>query len=109
MAQYQNFQRPRYKVFTQKELKKDFIALLELHKRVVKTYLVSKSLNFSTRNKFFRLYDMEITEDNILDFYYIPMSIFVKCLVLNRLDKVRSYRQHPISYYKSKKRKKSKK
>lgn len=84
---------------------------LELHKRVITTYLYEKGLKLRSRNKFFILYDREISIDNIYDFLYIPVSVFVTALVLNQLDLIKSYVQsvnpNPIKVVKkSKKRKK---
>ena len=59
-----------YKVFTHKELLKDYKEYLELHKRCVKTYLVGKSLEYSSIKKFFVIYDKFIDEENILPYFF---------------------------------------
>ena len=56
---------PRYHIFTEKELKKDLKELIELHKRCIKSYLVSKDVRYKTRKKFERLYDYYINNSNI--------------------------------------------
>lgn len=80
-----------YHVFTEKEKLKQNKDLVELHKRVLKTYLVTKSCRARIRNKFFKLYDMYINEKNIISYFYTPTSAFVSALVLNQLDKVSTY------------------
>lgn len=64
---------------------------IDLHKRVITTYLAQNGLNTSKRNKFFVLYDKYISPDNILLYFNKPVHIFVKALVLNRLDKISDY------------------
>lgn len=59
--------------------------LLDLHKRVLKTYLVGKGLKFSVRHKFFSLYDHFIDEENIEQYYYLPAWYFVESLILYEL------------------------
>jgi hypothetical protein len=94
---------PKYHIFTEKELKKDLQELIELHKRCIKSYLVSKSIKFKTRKKFDRLYDFYINRSNIRDFFFLPIAIFVQAAVKDQLENVRPYvhRQQP----KAKKRK----
>lgn len=80
-----------YHVFTEKEKLKQNKDLVELHKRCIKTYLVTKSCRAKVRNKFFKLYDMYINEKNILSYFYTPISLLVSALVLDQLDKVSTY------------------
>lgn len=80
-----------YKVFTDKEKLKDNKELVELHKRVIKTYLVSRSCRASIRKKFFLIYDQYISEKNILSYLYTPTRILVRALVLNKLEQVSIY------------------
>lgn len=82
---------PKYHIFTEKELKKDLQELIELHKRCIKSYLVSKSVKYKTRKKFDVLYDFYINRSNILDFFYLPIAIFVQAAVKDQLEKVRPY------------------
>lgn len=70
-----------YTVFTEKELRKDRKELVELHKRVIKTYLVSRGVRAITIRKFFKLYDYYIDEKNILSYFYTKTSILVNALV----------------------------
>ena len=72
-------------------LEKHRIELLELHKRCCKTYLVQKDVSFKARNKFFKLYDMKVKEGNILDYFNIPVNIFVQFLVKDTLDLLFKY------------------
>ena len=80
-----------YQVFTEKEKLKQNKDLVELHKRCIKTYLVTKSCRVKIRNKFFKLYDMYINEKNIVSYFYTPISILVQALVLNQLENVSTY------------------
>lgn len=81
----------KYHIFTEKELKKDLKELIELHKRCIKSYLVSKDVKFKTRKKFNILYDFYIDTHNIRDFFFLPISIFVQATVKDQLDNVRIY------------------
>ena len=80
-----------YKVFTHKELLKDYKELLELHKRCIKTYLVSKSLEYPTIRKFFVIYDTYIDEENILKYFFLPIKYFVYSLILYKLQNIQFY------------------
>ena len=82
---------PRYHIFTEKELKKDLKELIELHKRCIKSYLVSKDIRYKTRKKFEKLYDYYIDNSNVRDFFFLPISIFVQAAVKNQLEDVRTY------------------
>ena len=82
---------PRYHIFTEKELKKDLKELIELHKRCIKSYLVSKDVRYKTRKKFERLYDYYINNSNIRDFFFLPIAIFVQAAVKDQLENVRIY------------------
>ena len=91
-----------YKVFTHKELLKDYKELLELHTRCIKTYLVSKSLEYSTIRKFFIIYDTYIDEENILKYFFLPTKYFVNSLILYKLKNIKFYGK-PKSKAKSRK------
>ena len=82
---------PKYHIFTEKELKKELQELIELHKRCIKSYLVSKDIKFKTRKKFDKLYDYYIDRTNILDFFFLPVAIFVQAAVKNQLEQIRPY------------------
>lgn len=92
---------PRYHIFTEKELKRDLKELVELHKRCIKSYLVSKDVRYKTRKKFEALYDYYIDNSNIRDFFFLPIALFVQAVVKNQLDNVRIY----VRKNKTKKRK----
>lgn len=81
----------QYKVFTHKELLKDYREYLELHKRCVKTYLVSKSLDYPTVRKFFVIYDKYIDEENILLYFFLPIHYLVNSLILYKLHNIKFY------------------
>ncbi len=81
----------KYHIFTEKELRRDLKELIELHKRCIKSYLVSKDITFKTRKKFNKLYDFYIDNHNIRDFFFLPISIFVQATVKDQLENVRIY------------------
>ena len=81
----------QYKVFTHKELLKDYREYLELHKRCVKTYLVSKSLDYPTVRKFFIIYDKYIDEENVLSYFFLPIPYLVNSLILYKLHNIKFY------------------
>lgn len=83
--------RYQYKVFTNKELLKNYKEYLELHKRCVKTYLVSKSLDYQTIRKFFIIYDKYIDEVNILLYFFLPINYFVNSLIIYKLYSIKFY------------------
>lgn len=86
-----------YKVFTLKELLKDYKEYLELHKRCVKTYLVGKSLEYLSIKKFFVIYDKFIDEENILLYFFLPIDYFVNSLILYELHNIKFYGEHSRS------------
>ena len=74
-----------YRVFSRKEMLRVYKELIDLHKRCIKSYLVSKSLKYSTRQKFFCLYDHFIDEDNIKKYFHLPVKYFVYSIVVHNL------------------------
>ena len=86
-----------YKVFTHKELLKHYKEYLELHKRCVKTYLVGKSLEYSSIKKFFVIYDRFIDEENILPYFFLPINYFVNSLILYKLHNIKFYGKYSKS------------
>ena len=83
-----------YTIFPDKIRKKWNRETLEIHKKVIITYLASKGIKYPTRKKLFRLYDMYIDETNILQYYFTPINIFIVGLVRDELDKVSTYIVH---------------
>lgn len=81
----------KYHVFTDKELLKQNKELLELHKRCCKTYLVQRSLKHSKIKKFFIVYDWYINPDNINNFFFRPITLFIQALLLGQLDQLSDY------------------
>ena len=80
--------------------------LVELHKRVIKTYLASMGVKYSTQHKFFRLYDYFIDECNIRSYFHTPTPILVQGLVRGEVDRVSTniFRQTKKSHGKHKRR-----
>lgn len=83
-----------YTTFPEKTFLKWNNELVELHKRVITTYLASRGVKYSTRVKFFKLYDMEINENNIKCYFYTPVPLLVQYLVLGKVNKVSTYIIH---------------
>lgn len=78
-----------YQVFSRKEMLKMYKELVDLHKRCIKSYLVSKSLKYSARQKFFHIYDHFIDENNIIRYFHLPVKYFVYSIIkyeLKNLD-----------------------
>lgn len=65
--------------------------LLELHKEVLKSYLIQRSLKHKYQKKFFKIYDHYITEKNIRRFFFRSAKLFVYALVTDRLDEIENY------------------
>ena len=81
----------KYTVFPEKKILKWNKELVELHKRVIKTYLASKGVAYSTQHKFFRLYDHYINEHNIKCYFFTPTPILVQGLVKGEVDRISTY------------------
>ena len=64
-----------------KVLEKHRIELLELYKRCIKTYLTQRGMKSSGINKFFRLMDLYIRQQNIDDWFNIPVGLTVQSIV----------------------------
>lgn len=80
-----------YTVFSEKDTLKQNSELLELHKRCITDYLIQRSLKFSKRKKFFKIYDFYINEVNIREYFFRPIKLFVYALITNRLSEIRDY------------------
>lgn len=80
-----------YTIFSDKEMLKQDKELVELHKRCVKTYLVQRSLKHSKIKKFFIVYDWYINPNNVRNFFFRPVGIFVQALLLGQLDEISDY------------------
>lgn len=95
----------QYHIFTDKEMLKQNKELLELHKRCCKTWLVQHSLKHSKIKKFFIVYDWYIKPDNIGNFFFRPINLFIQALLLGQLDQLSDY----INKNGNKKRKRTRK
>lgn len=85
-----------YTPLSKKDLHKQNLELIELHKRCIKTYLVSKSLDYPTRKKFFAIYDYYITEDNIIHYFFLPIKYFVISIILHKLRNIKFYGKRSV-------------
>lgn len=90
----------------EKLLKRARVELVELHKRVLLNYLICKGLEYPVYSKFFAIYNTEINEKNIQRYFHCPCAIFVRALLLNRLDDIRGMgpkvEKLPKKYHKQK-------
>lgn len=75
----------------EKEKIKSDKELVELHKRCITNYLVQRSMKLRKRKKFFIIYDFYIDENNIKEYFFIPIKLFVYALVTNRLSEIQNY------------------
>lgn len=75
-----------------KVLRKYQEELLDLYKRCIKTYLVSKGLKYSQRKKFEKLLDHYVYYGNIKIYFNIPVNLFVQALVKDELGEFFKYR-----------------
>ena len=92
-----------YTPLTPKQILKYDKELVELHKRVLTTYLVQIGVKARTRKKIFKLYDVYLDESNIREYFHRESSIFINALVTDRLEEIRDY----FKSSKSKKRKRN--
>lgn len=84
-----------YTVFSKKDKLKFNQELLKLHKKTVITYLMQKDLSLSKRKKFFILYDLWINSTNIQVYFFLPVRILVKVIVLDQVKNINKYlRKH---------------
>lgn len=65
--------------------------LLELHKKVLESYLTQRNLKHKYQKKFFKLYDLYINEKNIRRYFFRPSRLFVYALITNRLEEIEDY------------------
>lgn len=65
--------------------------LLEIHKEVLRTYLTQRNLKYKYQKKFFRIYEVYISEENIRRFFFRPVRLFVYALITDRLDEIEDY------------------
>lgn len=75
----------------EKEKIKSDKELVELHKRCITNYLVQRSMKLRKRKKFFIIYDFYIDENNIKEYFFRPIKLFVYALVTNRLSEIQNY------------------
>lgn len=80
-----------YTIFSDKEMLKQDKELVELHKRCCKSYLIQHSLKHSKIKKFFIVYDWYINTDNVRNFFFRPINLFIQALLLGQLDEISDY------------------
>lgn len=91
----------------QKDIARKDKDLIDLHKRCLTDYLVKRSVKLRKRNKFFILYDMFIDHNNIPEYFFTPIKLFIYALVTDRLDDIRNYYKPSNPKSKTKKNKKN--
>lgn len=80
-----------YTIFSDKEMLKQDKELVELHKRCCKSYLIQHSLKHSKIKKFFIVYDWYINTNNVRNFFFRSIHIFIQALLLGQLDDISDY------------------
>lgn len=73
-----------------KHIERTLKELVDLHKRVLTQYLISLGIEYPTRRKFFKIYDHYIDYKNIRLYFYTPLRILVRALILDKLDLVQN-------------------
>lgn len=86
-----------------KEIEKANRELIDIHKKTIKGYLVGKDMKLGKRRKFFIIYDFYINVDNIRNYFFTPVDIFIKCLITDNLELIMNYFNKNKSKRKSKK------
>lgn len=85
----------------EKEIKKTAQDLIDLHCRVILHWLIEKDVEYTTRKKFWAIYDHYVNRKNINYYFHLPIKVFVISLIKDDLDR--------FSSKKTKKRKKRRK
>ena len=67
---------------------KDMVAL---NQRSVKNYLVQRSLNHGQIKKFLIRYDYYLGTENIRNYFFRPIDMFVRFLLLGKLEEIEDY------------------
>lgn len=80
-----------YRIFSDKEMEKQKKDMVELHKRCVKNYLVQRSLKHGKIKKFFIVYDYYLGTENIRNYFFRPIGMFVRFLLLGKLEEIEDY------------------
>ena len=80
-----------YRIFSDKEMEKQEKDMVELHKRCVKNYLVQRSLKHGKIKKFFIVYDYYLGTENIRNYFFRPINMFVRFLLLGKLEEIEDY------------------
>ena len=80
-----------YRIFSDKEMEKQEKDMVELHKRCVKNYLVQRSLKHGKIKKFFIVYDYYLGTENIRNYFFRPIDMFVRFLLLGKLEEIEDY------------------
>lgn len=80
-------------LISDKEVKKAQQELIALHKRCLLNYLIQKDLSAKNRRRFFIVYDYYITTSNIREYFPKPLDLFVKLLILGRLEEIKDFKK----------------
>lgn len=81
--------------------------LIELHKRLVVSFLTQKGMKTTRQKKFFIIYDYYISPKNIRYFFNAPIHLFIKYMLWDQLDKIST--NIDINYDKNNKKRKIRK
>lgn len=77
-----------------KDIKKANEELIDLHKRVILNYLISKDVGHLTRKKFFHIYDFYIKSNNIRQYFHVKVDLFVYALITDKLKQIGYYKKY---------------
>lgn len=94
-----------YRIFSEKEMLKQEKEMVELHKRCIKNYLIQRSLKHSKIKKFFIIYDYYVGPSNIRNHFFRPVGLFVRFLILGKLNEIEDYVKQKPTKKKSKRSK----
>lgn len=68
--------------------------LLDLYKRCIKTYLVSKGLKIGKRRKFDKLFNHYISYRNIEIYFNLPVNLLIQAMVKDTLKELVKGKEH---------------
>ena len=79
----------------EKEITKTRKEIIALHKRCIETALKQRMVSFYGRRKFFELYHIYVNINNIEDYFFKPINLFINTLVIGNQDDIKDDRTYP--------------
>lgn len=81
--------------------RKDNLELTRQYREVIRNWMVNeKNMNYRQVNKVLAIFDLKIDHSNIRYYYSRHADLFLKALVMDKLDSIKNY--NPRGYYESK-------